>query len=245
MPVVDLLSSPALLAAIFAIVVAASIVQAGLGMGFGLASAPLLALIDPRLVPGPVLIIAVVTSIWAAWREHAAIKWNELQVGIAGRVIGVFAGSVLLASLVNQQMFMLTFGGLIASAVLLSVSGWRLPFNSFTLLIMAALSGLMGTITSVGAPPMALIYQIRPASEARPTLASFFAIGSTLSLLGLYLSGWGRSSDVVLAVLMVPPMLLGTFIARRLSSTCDPRFRPILLCISAAAAAGLICRAIP
>ena len=65
MPVVDLLSSPALLAAIFAIVVAASIVQAGLGMGFGLASAPLLALIDPRLVPGPVLIIAVVTSIWA------------------------------------------------------------------------------------------------------------------------------------------------------------------------------------
>ncbi len=39
----EVLSSPTLVIAIFAIVLAASIVQAGLGMGFGLASAPLLA----------------------------------------------------------------------------------------------------------------------------------------------------------------------------------------------------------
>lgn len=238
----DILSSPVLLAAIFAIVAAASVVQAGLGMGFGLASAPLLALIDPNMVPGPVLILAVATSVWAAWREHGSIRWSELRTGIAGRIVGVCAGSLLLASLVNQHIFVLVFGTLIGSAVLLSVSGWRLPFNSFTLLIMSAFSGLMGTITSVGAPPMALIYQSRSSHEARPTLAAFFSIGSALSLLGLYISGWGRPDDFLLALLMVPPMLLGTFIARKLSSGFDKRFRPMLLIISAAAAAVLIYR---
>lgn len=238
----EVLSSPLLLTAIFFIVVAASIVQAGLGMGFGLASAPLLALLDPRLVPGPVLIMAVVTSLWAVWRERDAIRWDELRIGIAGRIAGVVAGSLLLANLANPQLFMLVFGLMIGSAVLLSASGWRLPFNRLTLLTMCSFSGLMGTITSVGAPPMALIYQNRSSREARPTLAAFFSIGATLSFLGLYISGWVGLNDFLLALFMVPPMLIGTFIARRLSTSFDSRFRPILLTIAGVAAAMLIYR---
>ncbi len=238
----EVLSSPMLAIAIFAIVVAASIVQAGLGMGFGLASAPLLALLDPELVPGPVLIIAVVTSIWAAFRERGAINWGELRIGIGGRIAGVVAGSLLLTSLADTGQFTLIFGLLIACAVILSVSGWKLAFNGVTLFIMSSFSGLMGTITSVGAPPMALIYQSRSSKEARPTLAAFFSIGSALSLLGLIFSGWAGWDDFFLAALMVPPMLFGTLIARHIHSGFDKRFRPILLGMAAIAATILILR---
>ncbi len=240
----EVLSSPTLVIAIFAIVLAASIVQAGLGMGFGLASAPLLALIDPELVPGPVLIIAVVTSIWAALRERGSINWGELRIGIGGRLVGVVVGSFLLSRLADPGLFTLVFGLMIGCAVILSVSGWKLTFNAVTLFIMSSFSGLMGTITSVGAPPMALIYQGRSSKEARPTLAAFFSIGSALSLLGLIVSGWAGWEDFFLAALMVPPMLLGTLIARRLHSGFDRRFRPLLLGMAALAATILILRGV-
>jgi uncharacterized protein len=238
----EILSSPGLLAAVFCIVVVAAIVQAGLGMGFGQTAAPLLALIDPHLVPASVLFLGMATSAWGAMRERDAIHWNEVGLGMMGRLAGVIAGSAILASLSDRRLFMLIFGLLIASAVLLSVSGWRMAFNRVTLLLMSSFSGLMGTITSVGAPPMALIYQDRPARDARPTLAAFFAIGCALSLAGLYLSGWAGLRDFELALLMVPPMLIGTFIARGLGARFDRRFRPALLIVASLAAAMLIYR---
>ena len=240
----DLFSSPLLLAAVFAIVVAAAIVQSGLGMGFGLTAAPLLALIDPHLVPAPTLFLGMLTSIWGALRERDQIAWGEVSLGVVGRVCGVFAATFVLAALPDHRTFTLLFGLMIAAAVLLSVIGWKFPFNRVTLLAMAGISGLLGTITSVGAPPLALIYQDRSARQARPTLAAFFAIGCILSLAGLYASGWAGLSDAMLAAMMVPPMLLGTFIARRFGTHFDKRFRPALLAVSAGAALVLILRGV-
>jgi uncharacterized membrane protein YfcA len=51
------LSLPQLLAA-FGIVVAGSVLQGSLGFGLGLVAAPILLLIDPALVPGPILVVA-------------------------------------------------------------------------------------------------------------------------------------------------------------------------------------------
>ncbi|HCL66077.1 MAG TPA: hypothetical protein DIC56_14825 [Rhizobium sp.] len=238
----DLTSSPLLLLAIFAIVVAAAIVQAGLGMGFGLTAAPLLALIDPALVPAPALFLGMLTAIWGAWRERDAIAWNEVSLGVVGRLCGVFAATLVLAALPDRQTFTLLFGLMIAAAVVLSVIGWKLTFNHATLLAMSGVSGLMGTITSVGAPPLALIYQDRAARQARPTLAAFFAVGCILSLGGLYASGWAGPRDAALAAMMAPPMVLGTLVARHFGSRFDRRFRPVLLAVSAAAALTLILR---
>jgi uncharacterized protein len=238
----DILSSPGLLVAVFAIVIVAAVIQAGLGMGFGQMAAPLLALIDPQLVPASVLFLGMVTSLMGALREREAIRWNEVGVGMIGRLAGVVAGTAILASLTDRRVFVLVFGLLIGCAVLLSAAGWRLTLNRYTLLLMSAISGVMATITSVGAPPMALIYQDRAAREARPTLAAFFAIGCAMSLTGLYLSGWAGWRDLELALLMAPPMFLGTFGARRMGARFDKRFRPALLIIAAMASAMLIYR---
>lgn len=220
---------PAQAAIIFAIVVFASVVQFGLGMGFGLTAAPLLALLDPMLVPAPTLMIGLITSAWGAWRERGKIHWPEVGTASLGRLVGVALATVILAGLASREAFSLIFGLMIGAAVLMSVIGLRLRFTRANLLAMALLSGLMGTITSVGAPPLAILYQDRGAAIARPTLAAFFAIGCAMSLAGLFLSGWAGWRDFGLAALMLPAMLLGAMVANRLKGRFDRRYRPLLL----------------
>ena len=232
------------LAVVALIIVGAAIMQLGLGMGFGLAAAPLLALIDPELVPVPTLILGMLSSGWGALSERDAIAWNEVATGAIGRVAGVAAATGVLAVLTDERGFSIAFGLMVGLAVVMSVFGRRIPFNRPNLIGVSALSGLMATITSVGAPPLALIYQDRPAAEARPTLAAFFALGCLLALAGLAVSGHADLRDVALAALMLPPMLAGIVIARRLRGRFDRRYRPALLAMAGMAAVLLVARGI-
>ncbi len=238
----ELLASPLLLAIVLAIVFAAAIVQAGLGMGFGLTAAPLLALLDPQLVPAPTLFLGLATSSWGAFSERRAIRWNEVGISVVGRIAGVVAATFVLAALTDPQTFMLLFGIMIALAVGLSLAGWRMGFTPPRLAAMGLVSGVMGTITSVGAPPLAIVYQDRSSVDARPTLAAFFAIGCAVSLAGLYVSGWAGPGEFLLALLMAPAMIAGTVVARRLRGRFDRRYRPAMLAVSAAAALILVIR---
>lgn len=237
-----LAASPWVIAGALVVVFFAAIVQIGLGMGFGLTAAPLLALLDPALVPAPMLVLGFVTASWGAWRERGGIVWREVGLGSVGRIAGVAGGALVLAVLVDHKTFLLIFGGLIALAVILSASGWRLAFTARSLLAMSTVSGLMGTITSVGAPPMALIYQHRGVAHARPTMSAFFALGCLLSLGGLFASGWAGPRDLVLALALAPAMLAGLVAAGLMRGRFDTRFRPALLVISGSAAVMLILR---
>ncbi len=237
-----LLAEPALLAGVLVICFVAAIVQFGLGMGFGLTAAPLLAVLDPELVPASTLLIGLATSAAGAVRERHAIVWREVWIAAAGRLAGIAVATFVLVNLADRGLFSLLFGCMIALAVVLSVAGWRAGFSVRSLLAMGAISGLMGTITSVGAPPLAIVYQDRPAAEARPTLAAFFAVGCALSLAGLYAAGWLGLRELTLAALMSPAVVAGYFASLRLKGRLDRRFRPALLAIAGIAAAILIVR---
>jgi uncharacterized membrane protein YfcA len=230
------------LVAAFAIVVVASVLQSGLGMGFGLLAAPLLVLIEPELAPVPTLWIGFITSCYGAWAERRGVVWSEVGVGLIGRVAGIALALAVLDSIGNGAGFSLVFGLMVGLAVVLSLGRWQLPFNRGTLVGMATVSGLMATITSVGAPPMAMIYQSRGSAVARPTLAAFFAIGVGLSLIALHTTGHAGWKDVWLAALMVPPMILGTLVGGRVQHRFDRRYRAVLLGISGMAALMLIVR---
>ena len=120
-------------------------------------------------------------------REWANIVWLEVKIGTIGRLVGGIVGAAILILSSDRQTYSLVFGFTIAFAVFLSVSGIRVPFTNLSLMFMSGISGLMGIITSVGAPPMALVYQSRTAASARPTMAAFFGVGCAISLLGLYI----------------------------------------------------------
>lgn len=226
------------------VVLAGSIVQAGLGMGFGLTVAPVLALVDPILVPAPALYLGMTTAALGAWTERENIVWPEVRTGMIGRATGILVGTAILVYLTDKATFSLVFGIIILVAVALSTVGISLALNRFNLLSMGLVSGFTGVITSVGAPPLALIYQNREPKNARPTLAAFFAFGGALSLIALYVSGWADSEALKLALFMAPAALLGTWMGRRLKGRFDKRYKGALLLIAAIAALLLIAKGI-
>lgn len=228
--------------AVLAIVAIGAIVQAGLGMGFGLSVAPVLALIDPVLVPAPALYLGMATAIVGAVSERQYIIWPEVGLGMLGRCTGIVLGLFVLLYLTERSTFSLVFGIIILFAVMLSIAGWSLKMTIPNLLSMGVISGFTGVITSVGAPPLALIYQGQPAQSSRPTLAAFFAFGGAISLLALYGAGWAGLEAFYLALFMAPAAIVGTLIGRRMRGRFDNRYRPALLGIAAVASVLLIIR---
>jgi uncharacterized membrane protein YfcA len=151
---------------------------------------------------------------------------------------------ILLTFITTTGQFRLIFGLFVGFAVVLTTCGWKLRHSTRSLLGMGWVSGCMGTITGVGAPPLALIYQDRPAVQARPTLAAFFCIGCALSVCGLVTSGWLGLREVMLAISLLPAMAVGTWLGRKWSGPSNQRYRQALLALAGVAAIILIAQGV-
>ena len=137
---------------------------------------------------------------------------------------------------------MLIFGSIIALAVIVSVSGITIPFTFKSVGIAGTVSGFTAAITSVGGPPMAVVYQNQKAAYARPTLQTYFALGSFFTLCILAIAGHVTAKHAMLAALLLPALAMGVLIGPRLRPFFDKRFRPFLLGSAAIAATMLILR---
>jgi uncharacterized membrane protein YfcA len=130
-------------------------------------------------------------------------------------------------------------------AVLLSVRSLSVPVNRATLLAAGFTSGVTGTATSIGGPPIALLFQHRRPSEVRATLAVFFFIGVVLSLTGLAITGSIPLDSVVVAALVSPLLLLGIWVGTRVRDRLRrDRFRVAVLAVCAASAVVLLVRSL-
>ncbi|CCO50310.1 putative membrane protein, DUF81 [Vibrio nigripulchritudo SOn1] len=234
------LSSPLTVLIFFFIVVLGSIIQFGFGMGFGIVATPFLVLIEPKLIPISTLYLGVILSLFAAVEDRKLINWADVRIYLSGRILGIFFAASVLVYITSEKGFSLFFGIIMAIALLMTISGWSIPFNRTSLFIAANLSGFMATITSVGGPPMALLYQSRSLKKSRATLSAYFSIGGVLSLIALYMVGWAGWNETLATLILFPPMLVGMLIARRLKGRLDSRFRVILLTLSAVTTCLLI-----
>lgn len=223
-------------------VLVASILQITIGMGFGMLAAPLIALVKPEIVPGSILVMGLVVAFSGAWQERGNILPVELRMGIGGRLIGSAMAFAILLLIPSIDVFLIIFGSVMLFAILLASSGWQLPFTNKSLLNLSVVSGLMGTLTGVGAPPMALIYHTRPADVVRPTLNAFFGAACVLGLLSLAFSGWLTFDDVLAAFFLLPAMLLGILIGSRLRTKSSVWLSKALLALSGGASLLLILR---
>ncbi|MFM8267094.1 MAG: sulfite exporter TauE/SafE family protein [Ilumatobacteraceae bacterium] len=214
--------------------------QGSLGFGLGMVAAPVLALTDPDFIPGPLLIVAMLLTLMVAFGERGGIDWKGLRWAIVGRVPGSVLGTAAVVVLPERGLIVL-FAVLVLIGVGLSAAGWRVDPNRVSLFSAGAASGFMGSITSIGGPPMALLYQHRRGPELRATLAGFFVFGSTLSISLLLLAGEMGTADIGRAGILAPAMLLGFGASRRLAPYLDRGFmRPALLAFSAATSVLLL-----
>ena len=144
---------------------------------FGLAviAAPVLFFIDPAYVPAPVTLCALSLSLWNALSFREGISLSGLQAAIIGRVPGSLAGAALLLW-IDQGLLALWIGVSVLLAVAVSLSSLRWQPTRGRMMAAGFMSGFMGTSSSIGGPPMALLWQHQDISHIRANLAAFFVL---------------------------------------------------------------------
>lgn len=233
------MSVPLVIACV-ALAVVGAVVQTSIGLGFGMLTSPILALIDHDFVPGGILVAVFPMTLYVAVTCARHVDRRGVVLATAGRVPGAVAGA-LVAAAVSGQSLALALGVVVLVAVALSVRFPHVEPTPRLTPLAGAMSGFMGTATGVGGPPMALLYQGRDAQTVRATLAAFFTIGAVLSLGALAATGDLTAHQVRLGLLLWPGVAAGIAIAPRVQHHVHgPRFRPVLLAISAASASILL-----
>jgi uncharacterized membrane protein YfcA len=202
------------------VVVVGSVLQGAVGFGLGLLGAPLLVILDPSLVPGPLLAAALFLSILVAFRDHRAIDLRGVSWALVGRVPGTFLGAVVVAVVPRKETSLLV-GAMVLVAVGLVATGARIARSRRALFGAGTLSGFMATTSSVGGPPIALLYQDSHGHQVRGTLSGFFLVGLVISLGALALIGRFGRSEIVSSVLLFPAVLFGFLLSARIAAVLD------------------------
>jgi uncharacterized membrane protein YfcA len=231
-------------AVLVATLVVAAAVQGLVGLGLGLVSAPVVALAAPQLMPQLLLWLAVVMPMVTLVREHHDIDWRGLAWSLPWRVPGTVVGVALVAWLSTQTLGLMV-GAMVLLSVLLTVRAVELPVNARTLSAAGFVSGITGTTTSIGGPPMALLYQHRSPAQIRSTLAVYFVVGAGLSLTGLAVSGALEVSTFLLAMSLVPALVVGFALSRFLVTRVPSRhIRPGVLLVCALSALAVVVKSL-
>lgn len=216
--------------------VVGSAVQGSIGLGFGLLSAPILAIVDADFVPGGVLIAVLPLSLWVATTSLGDVDRRGVGLAVAGRIPGVVVGA-LIVSAVSERTLALGLSAAVLVAVALSLWSSPIAVTSPATVGAGAISGFMGTATGVGGPPMALLYQRSDPAMVRATLAAFYSIGTVLSLTALAVGGDLTSHQVRLGALLIPGVVLGLVASHHVRRFFHgPHFRAILLTACSASA---------
>ncbi len=219
-------------------------IQGVLGFGAGLFAVPILALVAPEFVPGPLLVLNPVLCALLAWREHGAIDRKILRWALAGRVPGVLLGVWALTA-VSEEGLDLLFGLLLLTGVGLKISGLHASRTPWTLMGAGGLSGFMGTSVAVGGPPIALVLDGSSGPEFRATLNAFFFIGTTISLVVLAMAGEFGATDLLLALYLLPSMLAGVAFSSRVRHRLDQVWlAPAVYTLSSSVAVVLVIRSL-
>jgi uncharacterized membrane protein YfcA len=220
------------------------LVQSGVGLGVGLVTAPVLTLLDPALMPGTLLVAGTCLPLAILAREVRHADWRGVSWALAGRLAGTAAGVWVVAA-VPLRALGLFIGGAVLAVVILTSLGASLPRNGATLLAAGTVSGVSGTATSIGGPPVALLYQHESGPRVRATLSVFLFTGNLLALVALAVSGHLPGRDIPAGLVLLACAGAGFAAAAGLRRYLDGgRIRAAVLVVTTASALALIVRSI-
>jgi hypothetical protein len=221
------------------VVFVGSYVQTSIGFGLALIAAPILFFINPDFVPAAVTVSALTLSLAISHSHRRHISFRGLKFAIMGRVPGTVAGGTLLLW-VDQRTLALWLGISVVFAVALTLKRIVLRPTPRVLFSAGFLSGFMGTGSSIGGPPMALVLQHEESGYIRANLAAFFVVSSCMSLTMLALVDRFGLQEIKLSLPLMPATLLGYWLAMKtlhLISHQNLRRASLVLCSLAGCAA--------
>jgi hypothetical protein len=233
------ISAPELLV-IFVVTFLGGLVQGSIGYGLALVASPVLLLIDPYLIPGPMAITAFILVLLIALRDRVALDISDLKWALAGLIGGTLIGTYILARFTVER-FSLLFGILILVAVIISAGGFRFRRTVSTLLGAGLLAGVMGIVTTTSGPPIAILYQDAPGKQLRATISTLFIFGTIIAMGSLATIGRFGGRELRLSLTLIPGVILGYLLSSRLTRWVDRGFtRPAVLVIATLSALAII-----
>ncbi len=224
------------------IVAAGATVQGAVGLGFALVAAPLLLLLDPSLVPVPLLLLGAVHATLLATRDGRYADWPGVGWAMLGRLPGTVLGGLAVVAL-PQPAFTLTIGAGVLAFVLLSLLAWHPRPAPGPLLLAGVVSGAGGTAAAISGPPVALLYQRMTGPRVRGTLGCYFLLGGLTSVAALTVAGEVAAGSLRSAALLLPFLILGFLLSGPARRILDQGWtRTAVLTVTAASAVLLILR---
>ncbi|MEU8197684.1 sulfite exporter TauE/SafE family protein [Microbispora amethystogenes] len=221
-------------------VFAGAVVQGGVGFGLGLVAAPVITLLDPTVMPGAVQVVNMTMPLLTLAREWRGTEWRGAGFALLGRLPGSAAGALVIVYVSTATLGVLV-GVMVLAAVVLTARAVAVPRNGATLTAAGFVSGVTGTATGIGGPPIALVYQSARGPEIRATLATFFCVSAAQSLVILGLLGRLPARALVSGAALVPFVLLGHAASGPLRRYLDGgRVRAAVLAVAAVSACALL-----
>ncbi len=236
--------SPGEAVVVCVIVSVGACIQGSIGFGWAMLAAPFVVLIEPDFVPAPMILSGLVLTLTMTFRERKSIEKRGVKWMAFGSIPGVVGASAILM-IISPTGFTITFSVLVLLAVVLSAAGLKVKLTNRHIFIAGFFSAFMGTISSIGGPPVALIYQHVTGDQLRGTLSAFFVISGTLALIGLALAGWLGIAELKLSLVLIPGLIIGYVVSRFTARLLDRHsLRPAVLVLSALAAVAVLVRAL-
>ncbi|TYK64350.1 sulfite exporter TauE/SafE family protein [Colwellia echini] len=196
------------------IVLIGSLLQGLIGYGVGMFCAPLLFLISPNLVPAPLILISTIITLYMMVRDRGHLQFEQVSWAMSGGFLGVLLAGLIL-KFTSKEQFELVFALLILFAVFISLLGFNPKVNKVTNAIAGFTSGLMGTITAVGGPPMALLYQNGDIKNIKANLTAFFLFLNIIALITLALVEQISVNTFITVGLTLPGIAAGLYISSK------------------------------
>jgi uncharacterized membrane protein YfcA len=207
-------------------------------------TSPIFAMIDSSFVPAALMVAVVPLTIGVAVRDRQYIDTAGFTWALTGRFPGVFIGIVALNFMDGE---LLAYAVALAVLVAVSISvitsrrGQIVDLTPRTMSGAGFASGFMGTVTSIGGPPMALVYKDGDPRVMRATLAGFFSIGALISVAALGIAGKIGRHELALTAVILPGVLAGLPASKVLGKYLpERRMRPLILAICGLSATALI-----
>ena len=228
----------------FAITIIAATLQGTVGFGLSVISVPSLSLLDGDLAPVPQLLISLPVAIAMVSREWRHVDFHGVGWILAGRIPGAIIGIVLLKALSDTAVELL-IGGIVLATVLVLSSGVAIRRTRVAKFVGGTVSGATGLVASIGGPPLALLYRDAAGGTLRASLNAVFSIGILITIAVRAATDEISSSDVEIALVLLPAAFVGFFLSRNLAGRVEgPLLRQLIVGMSTLAGVGVVVKAL-
>ena len=194
-------------------VIVASLIHTSTGVGFALIAAPLLALINLELIPGPMLFVNLFLSLFMMREGRSYVVMREIITLCPAILIGTLVGAAVLVRVPSASLAIL-FASLILVAVAISLFAKAQPLTTRNLTICGVAVGTMGSTSGIPGAPLVIMYQNEPLEKTRPTLAFVFTFSYITSLIALTYAGAFNFKLAIDGLMLLPGLLIGFVIGR-------------------------------